>query len=114
MLIGLIYLFLLPIELALSNEDFSLIVRDDLTVSKVKQSRNRANVPQSLTLLMNFKDDGTTSFQIMQGWLLINRNRLIISIPQVHRSFIWIMDFANTGNCSIRRQVIVEIFIVKN
>jgi hypothetical protein len=33
----------------------------------VKQSRNRASVPQSLTLLMNFKNDGTTSFQIMQG-----------------------------------------------
>lgn len=32
-----------------------------------KQTRNRATVPQSLTLLMNFKNDGTTSFQIMQG-----------------------------------------------
>lgn len=32
-----------------------------------KQARNRATVPQSLTLLMNFKNDGTTSFQIMQG-----------------------------------------------
>ena len=35
--------------------------------SKLRQGRNRASVPQSLTLLMNFKNDGTTSFQIMQG-----------------------------------------------
>ncbi|CAF1413452.1 unnamed protein product [Adineta steineri] len=40
---------------------------DDINISDVKQARNRANVPQSLTLLMNFRDDGTTSFQIMQG-----------------------------------------------
>jgi hypothetical protein len=32
-----------------------------------KQTRNRATIPQSLTILMNFKNDGSTSFQIMQG-----------------------------------------------
>ena len=32
-----------------------------------RQVRNRAGVPQSLTLLMNFRNDGTTSFQIMEG-----------------------------------------------
>ncbi|CAF1066966.1 unnamed protein product [Adineta ricciae] len=71
MLIVLIYLFLLSIELALSNQNFPLAVRDDQTVSKVKQTRNRPSVPQSLTLLMNFKDDGTTSFQIMQGTQIV-------------------------------------------
>lgn len=43
---------------------------NDLSVNNrvmLPQGRNRANVPQSLTLLMNFRDDGTTSFQIMQG-----------------------------------------------
>lgn len=37
------------------------------TAIKQRQTRNRATVPQSLTLLMNFKNDGSTSFQIMQG-----------------------------------------------
>lgn len=37
--------------------------------SKVKPIQSRNNVPQSLTLLMNFKNDGTTQFQIMQGRL---------------------------------------------
>lgn len=34
---------------------------------KSKKGQSRAGVPQSLTLLMNFKTDGTTSFQILQG-----------------------------------------------
>ena len=78
MVIVYIYLFLLPFVLtnqlsedsssnliAVSNTDVQLAT--DVETTKVKQTRNRASVPQSLTLLMNFKDDGTTSFKIMQG-----------------------------------------------
>ena len=43
------------------------VMMKDLIPMKSRQTRNRATVPQSLTLLMNFKNDGTTSFQIMQG-----------------------------------------------
>ena len=45
----------------------SIVVSSDSSELAQRQTRNRANVPQSLTLLMNFKKDGTTSFQIMQG-----------------------------------------------
>ncbi len=62
MMILFIYLFLFQILFVSTNE---LIESND--TSTLKQIRNRATVPQSLTLLMNFKDDGTTSFQIMQG-----------------------------------------------
>ncbi|CAF3374975.1 unnamed protein product [Rotaria socialis] len=44
---------------------------NNLNKSIVQQGRNRAGVPQSLTLLMNFRDDGTTSFQIMQGTQIV-------------------------------------------
>jgi len=37
------------------------------TTESSKQGRKNVNVPQSLTLLMNFKNDGSTSFQIIQG-----------------------------------------------
>jgi hypothetical protein len=73
MMIILIYLFLFQISFVITNELFSSSVSSGLnevatlTQAKLIQARNRANVPQSLTLLMNFKDDGTTSFQIMQG-----------------------------------------------
>jgi len=80
MMIVFIYLFLFQISfvftnqlteasssshISVSSEDVTPIY--DINISKVKQAQNRAGVPQSLTLLMNFKDDGTTSFQIMQG-----------------------------------------------
>lgn len=45
---------------------FSSSIASDLAEHE-KHSRNRPNVPQSLTILMNFKNDGSTSFQIMQG-----------------------------------------------
>ncbi|UJR15822.1 hypothetical protein I4U23_002751 [Adineta vaga] len=80
-IIGLIYLFLFQIDFIVSNQGlstiFPIVVREDVislndvTQSRIKQSRNRASVPQSLTLLMNFKDDGTTSFQIMQGTQIV-------------------------------------------
>lgn len=54
-----------------SNENIRDI-DDDIATAIMKQARNRASVPQSLTLLMNFKDDGTTSFQIMQGKFILN------------------------------------------
>lgn len=80
MMIVFIYLYLFQISfvctnqlteanfynlVSVSSEDEQLI--NDITISKVKQGRNRVGGPQSLTLLMNFKDDGTTSFQILQG-----------------------------------------------
>jgi len=64
MMIVFVYLFLSQIVFVSTNQ---LTETSSSNQSKIKQSRNRATVPQSLTLLMNFKDDGTTSFQIMQG-----------------------------------------------
>lgn len=64
MMIVFAYLFFSQIVFVSTNQ---LTETSSSNQSKVKQSRNRATVPQSLTLLMNFKDDGTTSFQIMQG-----------------------------------------------
>jgi len=64
MMIVFVYLFLSQIVFVSTNQ---LTQTSSSNQSKIKQSRNRATVPQSLTLLMNFKDDGTTSFQIMQG-----------------------------------------------
>jgi hypothetical protein len=80
MMIVVIYLLLFQISFVFTNQwtetsffNFISTINDDLKIdkgiaeSKIKQGRNRAWVPQSLTLLMNFKNDGTTSFQIMQG-----------------------------------------------
>jgi hypothetical protein len=80
MMIVVIYLLLFQISFVFTNQwtetsffNFISTINDDLKIdkgiaeSKIKQGRNRAGVPQSLTLLMNFKNDGTTSFQIMQG-----------------------------------------------
>ncbi len=64
MMIVFAYLFFSQIVFVSTNQ---LTEISSSNQSKIKQSRNRATVPQSLTLLMNFKDDGTTSFQIMQG-----------------------------------------------
>jgi hypothetical protein len=69
----LVYLSLLQISFVLSEGNSSSLLsiasKEGISIaqSNVKQGRNRASGPQSLTLLMNFKDDGTTSFQIMQG-----------------------------------------------
>ncbi|CAF1145043.1 unnamed protein product [Rotaria sordida] len=75
-----IYLFLFQISFVLTNQisetsssSLTLVSSENVkyanntTKLRVGHNRNRANVPQSLTLLMNFKDDGTTSFKIMQG-----------------------------------------------
>ncbi|CAF3488371.1 unnamed protein product [Rotaria sp. Silwood1] len=49
--------------------NWNKIVNSDNSIveSKLKEKQNRASVPQSLALLMNFKDDGTMSLQIIQG-----------------------------------------------
>ena len=47
----------------------SMMTTTSLVPSPGKPFQSRANVPQSLTLLMNFKNDGTTLFQIMHGRL---------------------------------------------
>jgi len=59
-----IYWFLLEI-LFISTNQFT-------DQRSLKQTRKAPTAPQSLTLLMNFKDDGTTSFQIMQGKFNLN------------------------------------------
>ncbi|UJR30770.1 hypothetical protein I4U23_018290 [Adineta vaga] len=74
MMTTIIYLLLFQIVSICANELIedpipNNFIKSESTLieSKLRQSRNRASVPQSLTLLMNFKNDGTTSFQIMQG-----------------------------------------------
>ncbi|CAF0997110.1 unnamed protein product [Rotaria magnacalcarata] len=68
MMMKLIYLFLFGICLVSTSSLTNIIDADDSTIREnLQQSRNRPNVPQSLTLLMDFKDDGTTSLQIIQG-----------------------------------------------
>ena len=57
--------------IALSGQLGRSTLTTSLVPSKGKPIHSRANVPQSLTLLMNFKNDGTTQFQIMQGRLVI-------------------------------------------
>ncbi|CAF1328665.1 unnamed protein product, partial [Adineta steineri] len=67
MMSTMIFLFLIQFVFISANELTEINSASTTNQSKLKQSRNRASVPQSLTLLMNFKNDGTTSFQIMQG-----------------------------------------------
>jgi hypothetical protein len=82
MMIVFVYLFLFPILFVSTTTSSNLIIENiksinGLAKSKLKQPRTRSTIPQSLTLLMNFKNDGTTSFQIMQG---INYYRLYIHL----------------------------------
>jgi hypothetical protein len=80
MMASLLFLLVFQISLAIGNEvsnsdnvEIMTIFNETIKpLSRIieltnRQPRNRASVPQSLTLLMNFKTDGTTSFQIMQG-----------------------------------------------
>lgn len=63
-MILILYLFLSQILTKVHSSN-PLLASSDVT--NVKQSRKGGGGHQSLTLLMNFKNDGTTSFQIMQG-----------------------------------------------
>ena len=55
--------------ISLSEQLGRSMTTTSLAPSPGKPFQSRANVPQSLTLLMNFKNDGTTLFQIMHGRL---------------------------------------------
>lgn len=72
-MIVIIYLFFSQIFIEVNSLNH-LLAPNDLTNSK--QGRKAVSAHQSLTLLMNFKNDGTTSFQIMQGTLLENHENL--------------------------------------
>jgi hypothetical protein len=84
MMIVFIYLFVFQISFVSTNQLTKASSFSHISVSSedVKQAQNRAGVPQSLTLLMNFKDDGTTSFEIMHGKFISfnwnNYSKLII------------------------------------
>ena len=144
-IIAFVYLFLSQSSFVFSNQlietDFSSLISvmsesikstGNISGSNVIQVQNRANVPQPLTLLMNFRDDGTTSFQIMQGKFTRSRfmrkiiydniecSLIFVSLlnfhflKQDHKLFIWTMASVDMDKSLIRPLVVVVTFFVKN